>query len=234
MYVTSATSAGPWDNNSASDVFLYDFQTATTTLVSANSNRTATANSSSDSPAVSGDGRFVAFRSYATDILPGITNVPNLFVLDRLTGSNSLLTAEPPGSSWSSWVSKPALNQNGSVIAFSSLRPGLVPGSLDLNRLPDVLAEPPPWSPTDSVGDGITDAWRAAYFGGDGTTTNSQSCATCDPDGDGMSNLQEYPRGHESDQSLLQFAAAAFLVGGRQQRGVELAVRAGKKLSGPV
>jgi len=48
---------------------------------------------------------------------------------------------------------------------------------------------------TDSVGDGIPDAWRAANFGGSGTTTNSQSCATCDPDHDGMSNLAEYLAG---------------------------------------
>ncbi len=44
----------------------------------------------------------------------------------------------------------------------------------------------------DTVGDGIPDWWRAQFFGGTGSTTNSQSCAACDPDGDGMSNLQEY------------------------------------------
>ncbi len=49
---------------------------------------------------------------------------------------------------------------------------------------------------SDSVGDGIPDAWRQAYFLGDGTTTNSQSCATCDPDHDGFNNLQEYLAGH--------------------------------------
>jgi hypothetical protein len=44
----------------------------------------------------------------------------------------------------------------------------------------------------DSVGDGIPDLWRARYFGGLGTTTNAISCATCDPDGDGANNYQEY------------------------------------------
>jgi phosphodiesterase/alkaline phosphatase D-like protein len=43
-----------------------------------------------------------------------------------------------------------------------------------------------------SVGDGISDWWRARYFGGDGTTTNSASCATCDFDGDGFTTLQEF------------------------------------------
>jgi PKD repeat protein len=44
----------------------------------------------------------------------------------------------------------------------------------------------------DSVGDGIPNAWRAQYFGGTGTSTNSISCATCDPDHDSVSNYQEY------------------------------------------
>ena len=43
-----------------------------------------------------------------------------------------------------------------------------------------------------TAGDGIPDWWRGQYFGGTGTGTNSQSCATCDPDADGMSNWQEY------------------------------------------
>jgi titin len=48
---------------------------------------------------------------------------------------------------------------------------------------------------TDSVGDGIPNAWRAAFFGGSGTTTNSSSCTTCDPDHDGFTNLQEFYAG---------------------------------------
>ncbi|MCX7010479.1 MAG: IPT/TIG domain-containing protein [Kiritimatiellaeota bacterium] len=44
----------------------------------------------------------------------------------------------------------------------------------------------------DSVGDGIPDWWRAQYFGGTGTSTDAVSCATSDPDNDGVNNLQEY------------------------------------------
>lgn len=44
----------------------------------------------------------------------------------------------------------------------------------------------------DSVGDGIPDWWRAQYFGGSGTSTNAVTCATSDPDHDGLDNYHEY------------------------------------------
>jgi glucose/arabinose dehydrogenase len=53
----------------------------------------------------------------------------------------------------------------------------------------------------DSVGDSIPDWWRQQYFGGSGTSTNSVSCATCDPDGDGFGNLPEYLAGTDPTNS---------------------------------
>jgi hypothetical protein len=47
---------------------------------------------------------------------------------------------------------------------------------------------------TDTVGDGIPDWWRLKYFGS-GTGTNELSCASCDPNQDSYSNLQEYQNG---------------------------------------
>jgi hypothetical protein len=52
----------------------------------------------------------------------------------------------------------------------------------------------------DSVGDGISDSWRATHFGS-AATTNATSCATCDPDGDGFSNAQEYLAGTNPQDS---------------------------------
>ena len=54
----------------------------------------------------------------------------------------------------------------------------------------------------DSVGDGIPDVWRAMYFGGDGSLTNSQSAAMADPDGDGLTNWQEAQAGTSPTNAL--------------------------------
>jgi hypothetical protein len=55
----------------------------------------------------------------------------------------------------------------------------------------DVLAYTAVNRYVDSVGDGIPDWWRVLHFGGDGRSTNSDSCATCDPDQDHFPNVSE-------------------------------------------
>jgi len=64
----------------------------------------------------------------------------------------------------------------------------------------------------DSVGDGVSDSWRYYHFG-DGVTTNDTSCATCDPDGDGMSNRDEFNSGTDPElaQSVFKVTEATVL-----------------------
>ncbi len=194
----TATNAAPGDNNGTNDVYLFDIQTGTVTLVSLNYSHTGSAAGASDSPVLSGDGRFVVFRSLAPDIVPTManTNIPNLFVFDRLTGSNSLVNVEASDSSWNPWIAKPAISSDGGTIAFQSMRGGLVPGTLDLNRIQDVFAAPQsPFVAMDSDGDGIPDWWMMQYFGHPTGQAADHSRAQDDADGDGMTNLQEFLAG---------------------------------------
>ena len=76
-------------------VFLYEVATGTHTLVSHHpSSPTRTGNNESWSPVISADGRFVAFRSLATDLVPRQRdNVSvDVFLYDRLSGSVSLVS----------------------------------------------------------------------------------------------------------------------------------------------
>ncbi len=191
VFVTLAALV-PGDGNGTNDVYLYDLVSGTLTLVSVNSSFTGSANARSEAPVISADGHYVVFRSFATDIAPGITNRPNLVVFDRL--SNTLPATESPGWDWSSWVARPGVSDNGNTIAFLSWQSLLVPG--DFNRLPDVFT----WTQTpavavDSDSDGIPDWWLMQYFGHPTGEAGDLSLAQDDADGDGMTNLQEYLAG---------------------------------------
>jgi hypothetical protein len=63
---------------------------------------------------------------------------------------------------------------------------------------------------TSSVNDGIPDAWRALYFGGDGTKTNSESAATADPDHDGFDNYATFLAGTNPTNAASVLKLTAF------------------------
>jgi Tol biopolymer transport system component len=190
----TATNLVAGDNNGTNDVYLLDLQTDILTLVSRDQSGTASANGVSDSPAVSTDGRFVAFRSFATNVLPGIVRPPSLVVFDRLAGTNSLLATGTTGIGWTTWVSRPVFSTDESRLAFQSWDAGLVSG--DLNGTGDIFAGGlNNLSALDSDGDGIPDWWMIQYFGHATGQAGDLSRAQDDADGDGVNNLQEFLAG---------------------------------------
>jgi Tol biopolymer transport system component len=180
------------DGNGTNDVYLYDLSSRALTLVSMKASHTNSGNGPSDFPAVSGNGRFVAFRSFATDIVQGISNTPNIFLYDRLTGSNTLLTSTIGLRGWTTWASRPVVSVDGSMATFQSWSFGLLTN--DLNRVQDVYVTVVEQA-IDSDGDGIPDAWMLQHFGHATGQASDQSRAQDDPDGDGMNNLQEFIAG---------------------------------------
>jgi Tol biopolymer transport system component len=196
-FITFASGSGlvPNDTNALNDVYLCDLQSGLLTLVSINAAHTGSANGDSDWPGISGDGHFVVYRSSATNLVAGNVNPPpNIYLYDRFSGSNTLLTAASPASPWSLLNAKPAINGNGSVIAYQSLNLNLAASGL--NRGLDVFTETlSPWGTVDSDGDGIPDLWMMHYFGHPTGVASDLSLAGDDADGTGMSNLQKYLAG---------------------------------------
>ena len=78
-----------------SDVFLWNRETGATSLVSRTAAGAAvTGNRGSENPLLSADGRYVAFYSYATDLVPGQAPSdadPDLLLYDRTTGKTVLV-----------------------------------------------------------------------------------------------------------------------------------------------
>jgi len=135
-FVSTTNLAGGDDGTNK--VYLRDFQTGTLTVVGLAGPGTGSAEPLSDAPMMSGNGRFVAYRSVVTNTLIGDnTAPPNLFLLDRLTASNLVLTIGQSSSVPLLWASRPVICDSGATVAFQDLDSGLVPG--DINREPDVF-----------------------------------------------------------------------------------------------
>jgi len=136
-FESRATNLVPGDGNGRSDVFLRNLLAGVTERVSVGIGGIE-ANGDSTSPALSGDERFIAFRSRASNLVAGDTNRKwDVFRHDRLTGVTVL--ASPglggvPANGDSAW---PAISLDGRFVAFSSLASNLVAG--DLNRKRDVF-----------------------------------------------------------------------------------------------
>ncbi len=111
--------------NSASgapNIFLYDFQTRSNLLVSQNFNLRAAANTNSDSPAISPNGRFIAYRSFATNLVSGDSNnVADLFIFDAVSNSTFLVSVNGARNSSANDRSlKPVFSGDSQTLYFQS------------------------------------------------------------------------------------------------------------------
>jgi hypothetical protein len=119
------------DNNNTNDVFVRDMLAGTTALVSENRAGTGSANGYSYFPVFSSDSSSVAFVSYATDLVSGVTvNHGDVFVRHLTSGTTSLVSINQSGTGGGDFTSQDPLvvNANGSLIAFSSYASNLVSG----------------------------------------------------------------------------------------------------------
>ena len=132
-----ATNLVTEDHNDRSDVFVHDRQTKLTTRVSVNTEG-GDANGPSGSPSLSGDGRFVAFTSSATNLVEGDTSIRGgIFIYDRETATTSRLNVSTTGDEPNQRLSSPHLNTDGRLVAFSSRASNLV--SNDENGVEDIF-----------------------------------------------------------------------------------------------
>lgn len=126
------------DRNRMRDVFVRDLQTGLTTRVSVGPNgRDGNADSGRSGVSISGDGRYVAFDSEASNLIGGDTNaLRDIFVRDRIKGETLLVTVGRSGPA-NGPSSFPALSEDGRLVAFSSWATDLVVG--DTNGQADVF-----------------------------------------------------------------------------------------------
>ena len=127
------------DGNPFQDVFVRDRRTGVTEIVSRSTTGTA-GNGDSISPSISGDGRYVAFASAATNLLPpgqDTNSSWDVFVRDRLTGITARASVDEAGGNSDGHSTSPSISADGRFVAFESNATDLVPG--DGNGTDDVF-----------------------------------------------------------------------------------------------
>lgn len=136
-FFSAASNLVPGDTNEAADVFVHDRLTGTTTRISVASDGTQ-GNATSSYPSISGDGRFVAFASMASNLVPDDTNEAlDVFVHDRETGRTTRASVATGGGESNDASYPPHISGDGRFVVFWSDASNLTPG--DSNRAPDVF-----------------------------------------------------------------------------------------------
>ena len=142
VFASAADNLVPADTNSASDVFVRDRAAQVTTAVSVAGDG-APANGRSSGPAISADGRFVAFTSTAKELVAGDTNrVADVFVRDLQAGTTTRVSLSNGGRQQSRAIAAPFrqvsdISSDGRYVVFDSDARNLVRG--DDNRQTDVF-----------------------------------------------------------------------------------------------
>jgi Tol biopolymer transport system component len=140
-FSSGADNLVPNDTNGVSDVFVHDRASGSTYRVSLAPDGNE-ANGNSYSSAISGNGRYVAFQSYADNLVAGDTNGrPDIFVHDRDTGQTIRVNVDSDGNESSGSGSEPAISMDGNYVVFRSYADDLV--SDDTNQDVDIFVRGP-------------------------------------------------------------------------------------------
>jgi Tol biopolymer transport system component len=125
-FISTSSNLVDGDTNGTNDVFVRDLVAGTTELVSMSSDGVI-GNSSSTFVGISGDGRWVAFSSFASNLVDGDTNDAfDTFIHDRVTGSTQLVSQSTGGDLGNAQSTSPTVNGNGRYVVFWSNADNLV------------------------------------------------------------------------------------------------------------
>jgi uncharacterized repeat protein (TIGR01451 family) len=131
-FASSASNLVPEGHNTHKpQIYVRDTVSCNTTIVSTGISG-AVADQFSEHPSISGDGRYVAFRSHASNLVEDDTNgVPDIFVRDMVTGSTARVSISCDGTQANGESLDPSISGDGRYVVFTSLANNLAPGDTD-------------------------------------------------------------------------------------------------------
>ena len=123
-FVSAASNLVPGDTNNVGDVFVRDRRTGVTERVSlgikgAEGNGDSNFLGIATDPSISDDGRYVAFKSEASNLVRGDrNNVTDVFVRDRVAGTTERVSVDNAGNEAAGGGDDPAISPDGRYVAF--------------------------------------------------------------------------------------------------------------------
>jgi Tol biopolymer transport system component len=122
---TSLAALTALPGGSGSQIFVHDRQTSLPRLVSRD-NLGSASNGASSQPAISADGRFVAFTSVATNLAltPGAIG-SQIFLRDTQNNTTTLVSRDAVGNAGNGASSHPTISADGQFVAFTSVATNL-------------------------------------------------------------------------------------------------------------
>ncbi|MBA2353203.1 MAG: hypothetical protein H0V80_00895 [Acidobacteria bacterium] len=138
VFSSAATNlTGQPDTNGQRDIFRHEVRTGSTTRVSVGSGGTQGAGESI-AGVVSGDGRYVAFHSSASNLVPGDTNgLGDVFVHDAQSGETTRVNVSSTGAQARDFTGflPLSISAGGRYVGFFSNDRTLAPGTRDVNTM---------------------------------------------------------------------------------------------------
>ncbi len=120
VFGSRAANLSPADPDTVADVYLCELSTGTLTLAS-HSAAGVKGNARSDIPAISEDGRYLAFESSATNLVPGVASgVTQIYLQDRQAGTLRVVSLTPTGTPGNGSSIGASISADGQVVAFRS------------------------------------------------------------------------------------------------------------------
>ncbi len=152
VFASSATNLTTDLLGSNQNIFHTDLGSNTISLISKDSIGNA-ANGISDSPAISADGRYVVFASYATNLVANDSNgEQDVFLHDRQTGQTTRVSIATGGAEGDDTSFHPSISDDGSTILFASAADNLGDSSSDDPADCDFFVHTPATGITEVVG----------------------------------------------------------------------------------
>ena len=163
-FLSAATNLVTGDTNAGSDIFVHDRQTGKTERVSVDSSGAEGNSGSVYRPRLTFDGRYVAFDSAGSNLVPGDSNAKvDIFVHDRQTGTTERVSVDSSGTEGNGNSFDPSISADGRYVAFASQASNLVAG--DTNVEADIFVH--------DQQTGITERVSVDSSGGEGDDSSS-------------------------------------------------------------